>query len=184
MITEKESYEYTDKMKSFGIKAPKIYNLNSLKDVVDLVNAFGDDEEGCIVCDKNFNRIKVKGQAYLKAFFFRCQANISTKRIIEAMKTNTIDDWSSYSLEAKEKYNSVLNRLKCKAIEFEGAYEASMGHNFSTQKEFALFVKEKYPQYSGFIFTKQKQPDLNGFDYILSLSMSSILRLLGDEEYV
>ena len=40
-----ESFNYTEHMKKYGIKNPRVYKLNNLDDVVNLVNMFGDDEE-------------------------------------------------------------------------------------------------------------------------------------------
>ena len=38
-----EAFNYTEHMNKYGIKNPRVYKLNKLDDVLNLVNAFGDD---------------------------------------------------------------------------------------------------------------------------------------------
>lgn len=90
--TDKELYNYTDVMASYGVKKPLVYQLHKLNDVIALVNSFDVSHEGCVVRDASFKRIKIKGAAYLSVFFMRCQSNVSDKRIIDAIKNETIDD--------------------------------------------------------------------------------------------
>lgn len=110
--TDQELYDYKQQYIEHNIQEPKKYNLNQLSDVIDFANSFDENHEGCVVCDKDFNRIKVKGQAYLEAFFYRCQSSFSTKRIVTAIQNETIDDWISYSLAIKERYDIIMMKLR------------------------------------------------------------------------
>ena len=180
-----ESFNYTEHMKKYGIKNPRVYKLNNLDDVVNLVNMFGDDEEGCVVCDKNFNRIKVKGQAYLAAFMYRCQMSISTKKILTAILNGTIDDWAAYNPSIKEKSDRIFKSIHTVAKQYEKSWNEVQNMNFNTKKDLVLYCKDNYPNEANYIFKKFENPNLTGIDYILNLTRPAILRLIEEaDKYV
>lgn len=171
MATDKELYRYTDYMKSFGIKKPKIYCLNNLSDVIALTNSFDDNEEGCVVCDDEFRRIKVKGQAYLSAFAYRCQMHISDRRIVLAIQNETIDDWAAYNLAIKEKEDEVFSVLRKKGAELDAQWEIFrkeiVEFKFKSRKEIAAYINGQHKENSYFLFYKLGNPALTGYDFVL-----------------
>lgn len=180
-----EAFNYTEHMNKYGIKNPRVYKLNNLDDVVNLVNAFGDDEEGCVVCDKNFNRIKVKGQAYLTAFMYRCQMSISTKKILTAILNETIDDWAAYNPSIKEKSDKIFKIFYKIAKQYEKGWTEVQNMSFDTKKDLVLYCKNNYPNEANYIFKKFGNPNLTGIDYILNLTRPAILRLIKEaDKYV
>lgn len=48
------------------VKRPKMYNANNIKGCKKLFEKFKDDDEGLVIVDKNFNRMKIKQESYIK----------------------------------------------------------------------------------------------------------------------
>ena len=178
IISDAEAFNYTVHMGNHGVKNPRVYNLNSLEDVITLVNTFGNDEEGCVVCDKNFNRIKVKGQAYLAAFMYRCQMNVSTKKVLAAILNGTIDDWTAYNSEVKRKSDKIFEVLREIAQQYEKSWREVQSIDFKTKKDLVVYCNKNYPKEAGYIFQKVNNTALTGLEYILGLTRPAILRLL------
>ena len=176
--TDKELYNYTDVMASYGVKKPLVYQLHKLNDVIDLVNSFDVSHEGCVVRDASFKRIKIKGAAYLSVFFMRCQSNVSDKRIIDAIKNETIDDWAAYNPDIAKRYDKMISTLKNLATEYEQAYENVTKNTFFDKKELAEHLQKYYNKYMNYIYCRLNRPELTGFDYILKQSRKTILSLL------
>lgn len=179
--SDAEAFNYVEHLKKYGIKNSRVYKLNNLDDVVNLVNTFGDDEEGCVVCDKNFNRIKVKGQAYLAAFMYRCQKSVSTKKILTAILNETIDDWTAYNPSIKEKSDRIFKSIHAIAKQYEKSWNEVQNMSFGTRKDLVLYCKTNFPREASYIFQRMNNPGLSGFEYILGLTRPSILRLLKEE---
>ena len=176
--TDKELYNYTDVMASYGVKKPLVYQLHKLNDVIALVNSFDVSHEGCVVRDASFKRIKIKGAAYLSVFFMRCQSNVSDKRIIDAIKNETIDDWAAYNPDIAKRYDKMISTLKNLATEYEQAYENVTKNTFFDKKELAEHLQKYYNKYMNYIYCRLNRPELTGFDYILKQSRKTILSLL------
>ena len=182
--TDKELYNYTDVMASYGVKKPLVYQLHKLNDVIDLVNSFDVSHEGCVVRDAAFKRIKIKGAAYLSVFFMRCQSNVSDKRIIDAIKNETIDDWAAYNPDIAKRYDKMISTLKNLATEYEQAYENVTQNTSFDKKELAEHLQKYYNKYMNYIYCRLNRPELTGFDYILKQSRKTILSLLRGAKYV
>ena len=138
-----------------------------------------------MVCDKNFNRIKVKGQAYLTAFMYRCQMSISTKKILTAILNETIDDWAAYNPSIKEKSDRIFKIFYKIAKQYEKGWNEVQNMSFDTKKDLVLYCKNNYPNEANYIFKKFENPNLTGIDYILNLTRPAILRLIEEaDKYV
>ena len=143
-----------------------------------MVNSFDVSHEGCVVRDASFKRIKIKGAAYLSVFFMRCQSNVSDKRIIDAIKNETIDDWAAYNPDIAKRYDKMISTLKNLATEYEQAYENVTKNTFFDKKELAEHLQKYYNKYMNYIYCRLNRPELTGFDYILKQSRKTILSLL------
>lgn len=64
MITGKE-----ERKTVLPVIAPNQYHFNNIKEVAEAANKFNDQHEGYVVVDNNYNRVKVKGQEFLRSFY-------------------------------------------------------------------------------------------------------------------
>lgn len=87
----------------YGWEICKTFNLNSIEEVIksaDKLNPI--QNEGYIVVDKNFNRIKVKSPAYVALHHLR--DSMSPRRMLEIVRTNESSEFLNYFPEYKELY--------------------------------------------------------------------------------
>ena len=74
-------------------------------------------DEGFVVCDGEFNRVKVKNPAYIEAHHEKSKTGIGV--VIKIIQTNEIDEWLITAperrdeiMELKAKYDSLAERLE------------------------------------------------------------------------
>jgi hypothetical protein len=83
-IIKHEDYTYVsqdnlDKVASdIQVKRPKTYNFNSIKEMLEAVEAFQGEEGVCVYCNRDQDIRKVKSASYLALHRFRENANIET----------------------------------------------------------------------------------------------------------
>ena len=83
-------------------KCPTIYPLTSLKDCLEVTEKFSWDQEGFVVADSEFNRVKIKSPAYVLAHFMRNNNVINRKHLIRIILTNETEEFLCYASEYKE----------------------------------------------------------------------------------
>lgn len=117
----------------------KSYPLTSFEEIVASCASINPmEQEGYVVCDVNFNRVKVKSPQYVALNNIR--DGHGPKRIIEIIRTNEYKEFLTYFPEWKDEYDKYLNKfalLECKLMVAwdENCY-------IESQKEFALAIKD------------------------------------------
>ena len=164
------------------LKFPKVYNLNSLEDCIKVVNQMGADEEGFVVCDKNFNRVKVKSPEYLIASKIRNNNTITTKRVIEAMRAGMLDDFYAYAEDKKDFIDAVVNSYHSVAQNLEEAYQIAKD-NYSAAPDIPWYkiVTALPKQFQGYCFMRHANKVENAYDFINEhLSKTSLMEWIDD----
>ena len=117
-LDELSSYEVSVISASIGVPMVKSYDLNA-KDVGKLKRSLEGLEwsfEGYVVCDSNFNRIKIKNPAYINIHHLK--GKTAEHNILTIIKSNEIEEFGStfpdrkeelYKL--KENYDNLINKL-------------------------------------------------------------------------
>lgn len=109
-------------------KLPKKYKLYGEKECLKAVESMAANEEGFVVADDNFNRVKIKSPEFLKAFHFINNNQCSIKAVLKAIMKGNYDDLVAYQHgevkkfsqkvhKAYSNYFDDLNDIKIKAIE-------------------------------------------------------------------
>lgn len=117
-LTESSYEDLVEFGKMDGIPVVKSYDLNA-KDVGALLRTFEGmpwSEEGYVVVDGNFNRIKIKNPAYLAVHHLK--GKTAEHNILTIVKTNEIEEFASTFPERKEElyklkegYDDLVNKL-------------------------------------------------------------------------
>lgn len=170
LVTMKEVKLYEPWMHDFGILFPKCYNLNTLNACLEYVKTMTKDEEGFVIRDKNFNRMKLKSPEYLLAFHMNNNGAITTKRIIEMIKNEQIDDFVAYCPEYKDMVDHVIEFINSISVGMESSWNAHMLN--LNKKELAHLIKNC--NYKDFLFKKYDNNDLKAIDFIMSRPTSKI----------
>lgn len=136
------SYPY-DKFFHYGETnaAPIDWASATVQDKLD-----GLQQEGFIVCDRNFNRIKLKSSEYVKLSHLRDGS--SYRKLLSVVINNESAEFLAYFQELQSLFDEITEQYSQLVALLEGEYEKYK--DIGVQKDFALTVKD-FP-YSGVLF--------------------------------
>ena len=131
---------------------PQRYDLKNLDEVIKVAAALTKDEEGFVVNDRFFHRVKVKSPEYLMAAHLNNNGAITRKRMMEIFLEEKQDDFLAYCPQYKDEFEkltvqftSLLKEMYKKLHEF---FEHESHYKAMSKKEFAeIALKNKYKDY-------------------------------------
>ena len=147
------------------IPRPKEYPLPNLKSCLAAVEHMEYDEEGFVVVDNHWKRVKIKSPAYVLAHYLRNNGVNSKARILEIIEKNEQEEFLTYFPEYKDyfeevekTYNDYKDKLYKAIIDIKFKMEAneSVFHTWS-QKDFASYINIEYNDISSFLFQFMKE---------------------------
>lgn len=92
---------------SYSFEIPKRYPLHSLEDVQKAANALPWDQEGYVVCDRNFNRVKIKSSAYILAHYARNNGVVNTERLVQIILDGEQEEFLTYASDYADELQEV-----------------------------------------------------------------------------
>ena len=130
-----------------GLPVVKAFDLN-IKNAGQLIKTFEGmpfSEEGYVVCDKNFNRIKLKNPAYVAAHHLKSKTGLH--HIMTIIKTNEIEEYSATFPERKEEIDMLKENYDKLVLKLEDVWLELISHKPKNitkgeQKKFAMKVFE------------------------------------------
>ena len=153
------------------ISRPARYNIASLEDCINAANVLNHNQsgvvyEGFVVCDKDYNRIKIKDPKYLTCHYLYGNGIITTYKLLQIVESNEIDEVCTYFPEWKQKLDNiakakekVLNfyaSIKLDVLQFMCKNNITWDYNNiinkiqidpSKKKEFVLYLQSIYIGY-------------------------------------
>lgn len=111
MLTKHEGSPKDSIISSF-FKTPKEYDFHSAQDVVDAAKELPWDEEGYVVVDSNFNRVKIKSPAWLAAHYARSNNSISKESLIQVILDGEQEEFLVYADDYREELESVEREME------------------------------------------------------------------------
>jgi len=130
-----------------GFPTPKFYSFKNLDDAVNSAKVLPFNDEGYVVVDKYFNRLKVKSPAYVAVHHLKGEGDISKKRILDLIRLNEDQEFLNYFPEytdffndIKDKYNKYINKTKADLVLFN--IELNYNEEMKTRKDKALYIVE------------------------------------------
>lgn len=149
-ITDFKELRPTQLVLSDLIKTPKSYPLHTLEDCLKATEKMGFDEEGFVVVDDNWNRVKIKSPQYVLAHFNRMNNGASYSRILEMIEHGSDKDFLKIYPEYTEKFDKVKN---AKESFFNKVLKSLYDFDFiGSRKEAAELINTKYKDISSFLF--------------------------------
>lgn len=160
-----------------GVEKPKLYNFNSLDDLIEFSKTLSKDEEGFVVVDKNYNRIKVKSPQYLMAHYLLGNCKFTPKRIVDIIKEGEQNEILTYFPEFKENFIEYTQKIHI-FISRVNLHYATLCE-YTDRKEFALNArdgsnKDLFP----FMMKLYDNSNVNIKTELLKLSSEKILEML------
>lgn len=154
-----------------GLMHPEIYPHYSLAECVAAAHEMGEDEEGYVVCDANFNRIKIKGDEYLRLHKIRGNGALTVLRVVEMWQNDSLDDFVAYYPEFEEFVKEVLQRINYYRELCDTAFSTIMsvsGHA-KTRYDFARVANTYIPLVRVFAFARLDGKVKDGNDYLMNM---------------
>ncbi len=163
----------------YGWNLVKSYSLTSWEDVIIACqNLDPMASEGYVVCDRNFNRVKVKSPQYVAISHLR--ENFSPRRMIEIVITNEGQEFLSYFPEWTDLYNKIKSRYDSLIAEIEENYRKYQ--HIEVQKDFALVIK--HLPYTGVLFSLRSGKINSVHEALRQINLQKIEELLGMDDII
>lgn len=170
----------------------KYFDLHNINEVIDLCNSYkGDEDEGVVVVDKDFNRVKIKCQDYIRLKVYRNMFDTTEEQIWKGMREGTIDD----VLQVFPELNERIKAIKETAIRYKKLLESygeigkkefnrilSETNNIKqTKRIYADWVKKTYPVLYFAVF--EGVNDVPNYDrYLDHIKYKEMVEILKKEE--
>ena len=128
--------------------------LNSLAEVADLAAALPQMDEGYVVVDANFNRVKVKNPSYLALLHLKEASSSSVKALVQLVLTNEGSEFLTYFPEFQEQYDRISNAINSLKNRIQDVWDTTK--EIEVQKDFALAVMASKVPFTGVLFNLRK----------------------------
>ena len=170
------------------IKRPKEYKLNSLNACLQATEKMGFDEEGFVVVDKYWDRVKIKSPAYVAAFHLRSNGTVNMDKILTILERGEQEEFLGYFPEYKKYFDEIQEKREQFLTRLTGAV-CNIDHIKNTtawsRKDFATYILNNYNDISAFLF---KFIDTNLLKMFVDVQWDSLPNdkklyyILGDKE--
>ena len=180
MITMRENrLKDNSIMTKFGIKQPKYYaTIHDIDECIRNANEMGKDNEGFVVVDDCYNRIKVKSPEYLRAARLNNNNRITIKRVVEMMREEQLDDFIAYCPQHEEMVNKVIGALKEMEEECAKEWEEVKEFARKEKKEFVSIVKDKGAKWPNYLYWKYSNSEGAPSQFLGKMPVKAITDLI------
>lgn len=162
----------------YGWQSVSTYPLQTLDEILAAAKLLEPmQSEGYIVCDRHFNRVKVKAPAYVAAAHFK--EGFSSRRLLEILIANESDEFLIYFPEWSDLYYQIKRQLDSLAQDVEAVYQTHQ--ELKSQKDFALAVKD-HPL-SGILFQRRANKIASITEGIYNLNVQKLEQILEIEYF-
>ena len=130
-----------------GVKKPKCFQCNNISDLIEMASKLRYCEEGFVVKDAAFHRIKVKSPAYVAVSHLI--NGMSEKRLLELIRTNETSEFLSYFPEFKVDVSALQLKISDLMHYLDTVIKEKIKPiEYCTRKEYAdMAMKTKYPAF-------------------------------------
>lgn len=161
-----------------GVQKPIEYSLHSLQDCIEAAAHLSYDEEGYVVVDAKWNRIKVKSPAYIAAHYLKGDNHISLEKLVTWYQTERFAEVLSYVPDCAsyvEKFNAIVANVVKEMTIGSNELGPSLG---KSRKEFAAEVMTNHKEFSNYYFQLYANPAFRPEEWINKLSVSKFVDIL------
>lgn len=167
-----------------GIKKPRMYNISTIDECIKCASELSNNEEGFVVVDKDYNRIKVKNPVYLQLHRMIGNNQIKFEDVLKLVLDNDQDEFLSYFPEYKDAFARVENGLKEIKDRINKTEEKLISYVSMPRKEYAQMVFELDKKNSAYYFKKLDDDTFSIDDYIRKTPINKVEMLIMDDKLV
>lgn len=158
---------------------PKIHSLHTFKDCINSANALPFSEEGYVVVDANWHRIKVKSPAYVAVHHLATNGAMTKSRIVELIKTNESEEFLTYYPEYKTAFKDIKDGIFCFCEDVSNEYKNMRCYDFPTRKDLAEFINDKLSFCPAVFFALYDKKVGNVKEWLYNQSTDKVLKWIG-----
>lgn len=160
-----------------GIKKPKKYEMKTENQVKEAASKLPFNEEGYVIVDKDYHRVKIKSPEYVNAHRLVSNGTLNRTKILDMIRENEQFEFLSYFPEYDDEFNEIQVKYKdfqetIKNIEKEIKNKIDKCKN---KKEFALWIMDNLPKESTFAFMLYDNKVKDYKEFIDNLSSDKII---------
>ena len=182
MVTMRENkFKDYEVIKAFGISIPKHYSIHNITECIEEVNKMTKDEEGFVVVDKNYNRIKVKSPEYLRAARLNNNNKITIKRVVEMMREEQLDDFIAYCPQHNKEVKEVIAALTKMEEEAEKEWAEVKELAWKEKKEFVRIVRDNGFKWPHYLYWKYNDSGRAPSQFFNNMTLKKITELIREE---
>jgi len=158
-----------------GIPKPKTYHCNDMNDLIEMASKLKYSEEGYVVKDGDYRRVKVKSPSYVAAHYLI--NNMNDKKLLELLRKNETAEFLAYFPEYEEFIDNLRRKISALEAHVNDTLKKRFDNlHFETRKDFAaVAMKTDYP---GFFFSYFDKKVSTPAEWIWTMSNDKILKCL------
>jgi hypothetical protein len=158
------------------MKIVKTYDLTSFDQIVDTFATIDPlSQEGYIVVDGQFNRVKMKNPAYVAIHHLK--DGFGFKRITEIVRTSEGSEFLTYFPEYEPQFTEVQTKYDALVSELEVLYASIK--DIETQKDFALAVQAAKCRAPGAMYSMRSGKVDSIKKYLREMNLDALMGILG-----
>lgn len=156
----------------YGVEPVREFQLSSVDEIISTFETLSPtSQEGYVVVDASFNRIKIKSPAYVA--IHHAKDGLSTKAFVEIARTGEVWEMIAHFPEYEEPLNEAKQRFSSLVKRLEESYAKIA--DIENQKEFALANKCEVP---GALFALRSGKVASIREFLCNMHIDKIMKLL------
>ena len=179
--TFEETYFTDDPVFSKLFNTPKVFSLKSIDECLAATKAMPWDEEGYVVCDSKFNRVKVKSPAYCAIHHMKGNGKLSYERGIDIVRSNEISEVVTYFPEFKNHLDGLKEKLKQTLSFLNQAWENYLiiDSKLLSRKDKAIEIQRLFKSFSGIGFALLDHKINSPKEWLETCPSNKLVKFLG-----
>ena len=147
-----------------------------MQECLDSASKLPYNEEGYVVVDKYWNRIKIKSPQYVAVHHIKNNGDVNIASIVQLIRTNEIGEFLTYFAEYTNSVNIIKSKINNILLGLNNGLLEIKDKEFATQKDFALAVKDR--PFSAFFFSWNKDKSLTPETWFWKMDNNKIKELV------
>lgn len=142
-----QEISFDDSLLSKWFPVPKVYSFGSFEDCVQNAAQLPWDQEGYVVNDAHFNRVKVKSVAWIQVHHLKDNGVLSYARCLELVRLNEVGEVLNYFPEFKDEFAKIEDVYDKFVSQDEAAWEylcQEFDLETASRKDLALFIQRNF----------------------------------------
>lgn len=179
--TFEETYFTDDPVFSKIFDIPKVFPLKSIDECLAATKAMPWNEEGYVVVDSKFNRVKVKSPAYCAIHHMKGNGKLSYERGIDIVRSNEISEVVTYFPEFKNHLDGLKEKLKQTLSFLDQAWAnyLIMDSKLVSRKDKAIEIQRLFKSFSGIGFALLDHKINSPKEWLETCPSNKLVKFLG-----